>query len=335
MKIMVLNDLHITPVPPAGCRDIWLEDIFKMLEEAKEIAEEQDVKVTVFTGDIFHRRSVPFRVLNRLILLLKEWPGEKYGIAGNHDLNSEGLEGLHDMPLGTLFETGAIEWLACDTVKHYVLPDTPIHGSISAVMTLYNHKDMLSIQWSPANYFDGIDSDPANAGLTRKPDVDWAIKVAHMTLLRPGKEYPWEVITYDQVPTEGMDVCLFGHIHNDQGLKTVNDCVFASLGSIGRVARTDYNERKPRVLIMDVTKTEMTFEKVTLELAASPEELYFDKAGPGAELNRPMEQFARGLEKAMSIEGASLDEVLAEVTGNNVEESVVRLVKQHLTEAGY
>lgn len=336
MKVMALNDLHITTTPPQGCREIWLEDIFNMLEEARGIAVEQEVKVTVFTGDFFHRNSLPFRTLHRLIRLIKSWPGEKYGIAGNHDIDASG--GFENTPLGILFESGAVEWLKEDVMKFYVEDGQPPSGNFgSAGGPFWTSDDCIRIQWSPANYYDGIDNDPANAGLTRMDDVHWAIKVAHMSLLKPGKEYPdgWSLITYDQVPTEGMDVCLFGHIHNDQGLKTVNDCVFAGLGSIGRVARTDYNQRKPRVLIMDITKTEMTFEKVTLESAATPEDLFYENRDNSVVTDEPMARFARDMEAKLRVEGMSLEEALSEVAGKNVEEPVIKLVKAHLVEAGY
>ena len=327
-KVMVLNDLHITVTPPEGCRPIYLDDIFTMLEQARSIAVDNDVEETIFTGDLFHRTTLPYRTLNRFSRMLKNWPGRKLAIAGNHDLDSGGLRTIEDTPLGTLFDTGVIEWLKKDIVREY---DT---GEVQGI-----HEDMypIRVQWSPANWFDGIDDDPSNAGLTRLPRVDWAIKVSHMSLMRPGKTYPaaFKLIRYDEVPTEGMDAILNGHIHNDQGIRTVNDCVFVSLGSIGRVARTDYNLRKPRVALITMTRSEMKFEKVTLALAVEPEVLYYAKSLPGVEIDEPMARFARNMETSLALEDVDLDVALASVTGVGVEKTVVKTVKDLLTKAGY
>lgn len=334
MKVLVINDLHITATPPEGCRPVYIDDIFNMLEECKQIVKDKSVSETIFTGDIFHRTTLPYRYLYRLTDILNGWTGSKMGIVGNHDLGPEGIAGIADTPLGTLFQHETISWLKEDTEKEYF--DHPEEGKT----------EIVTVQWSPANWFDDIDDDPRNFGLKRYEwnecdccikEVDWAIKVAHGSLMRPGKKYPegFKLVTYDQVPTDGMDLCLFGHIHNDQGIRTVNDCVFAGLGSIGRVARTDYNLRKPRVLIVNLTTEEMTFETIPLESAISPEELYYAKSAPGAVLTAPMARFARDMEQSLALEDVSLEEALAEVSGKGVDKEVIKVVKTHLEKAGY
>lgn len=327
-NIMVLNDLHITATPPEGCRPIYLDDIFTMLEQARSIAVDNKVVETVFTGDLFHRTALPYRELTRLIRMLKNWPGHKLAIAGNHDLGPEGIAGIGSTPLGTLFEAGVIQWLDKDIVREY---DTgEVHG-------LQEDMYPVRVQWSPANWCDSIDDDPANAGLTRMDRVDWAFKVSHMSLMRPGKVYPtaFKLIRYDEVPTAGMDAIFNGHIHNDQGIRTVNDCTFVSLGSIGRVSRTDYNLRKPRVALVTITRNELKFLKIPLALAVEPEELYYAKAQPGVEIDEPMARFARDMERSLALEDVSLDEALSSVTGKGVDKVVVAAVKELLEKSGY
>jgi len=324
MKILVLNDLHITSTPPAGCREIYLEDIFNMLEECRLLIEEEDIDTVIFTGDIFHRRTIPVRVLNRLIKVLKSFRCRRLAISGNHDQDSAGVEGIPNTPFGTLIESGAIEWMKDEDV--------------------YLSDVKIEVQISPANYFDGIDSDPNNYRLNRyewngcdccPKEVDWAIKVAHGSLLRPGKKYPFEVLTYDQIPTEGMDLMLFGHIHNNQNVMKVNGTYFAGLGSIGRVARTDYNIRKPSVLLVTLSKKKMKFEEIILDSAVEPEELYYEKDQEAISADIPMARFARDMEKKLRLGDVSLDEALASVTSKGVDGIVVKIVKDHLTEAGY
>lgn len=318
MRFMVLNDLHITVTQPEGCRPIYLDDIFHMLEQARSMAVDNNVKETIFTGDVFHRTALPYRELTRLTRMLKAWPGHKFALAGNHDLGPDGLAGMDNTPLGMLFESGVIEWLNEDKIISY-------------------EDEHVTVQWSPANWFDGIDDAPANLALNRYEGVDWAFKIAHASLMRPGKKYPaaFKLITYDQVPVDGMDAMFFGHIHNDQGVKIVNDIPFVGLGSVGRVARTDYNDRKPRVALVTLTKTEMTIDKLVLTVAIEPEELYYAKSLPGVELDAPMARFAREMERSLALEDISLDEALTAVTGKGVEKEVVKTVKELLEQAGY
>lgn len=330
VKILVINDIHAAASPPLGCTPAYTEDIFNMLEEAREYCVQNDVDATVFTGDIFHhKRNVADWVKYRLMDLFKLWPGDRLAIAGNHDLGEEGLASIPRQPIGLLFRSGALEWLDKDTVKKY-----PSGG----VVGRYEDPEYLKVQFSPVNYFDEIDDDPANFSLERMDDVDWAIKIAHGSLVKPGKKYPdgFRVVPMDTVPTDGMDLCLFGHLHHYTGIIEANDCFFASLGSLGRVARTDYNKtRKMELLLVSLTKDEMSFEKVPLKSALPPEELYLAKAGGIVDIDEPLSRFARDMSKMLNVEDISLDDVLVSVTKKGVPDTVLRRVKTHLEEAGY
>jgi len=317
MKFLVLNDIHAAATPPRGCRAIYSEDIFRMLEEVKEIAREQQVDVTISTGDMFHhKQGVADWLKERLILIFKDWPGEKLAIVGNHDLGPAGWISIPKQPMGVLFAAESFEWLREDVVREY---------------------NGVKVQWSPANWFDEIDEDPANFGLTRMKGVDWAIKISHGSLVKPRKSpYPFTVVPFDTVPTKGVDAILNGHIHNDQGITEVNDCIFVCCGSLGRVARDDYNYmRKMRIVIGTLTKEEMTFDTIPLTSAISPDELYLAKTAPGAELDEPMARFARDIEKLISHDAErGLDEAI-ETVGKGVDIGVRRRVKALLEEAGF
>lgn len=330
MKILVINDIHAAASPPLGCTPAYTEDIFNMLEEARDYVQKNDIDVTLFTGDIFHhKRNVADWVKYRLMDLFKTWPSQRLAIVGNHDLGEEGIASIPRQPIGLLFRSGALEWLDEDKVFEYATGRT---------IGLYEDPEYLRVQFSPANYFDEIDDDPANFSLTRNKKVDWAIKVAHGSLVKPGKKYPagFRVVPMDTVPTEGMDLCLFGHLHHYTGIIEVNDCVFAGLGSIGRVARTDYNKtRKMQLLVVTLTKKEMSFDTVELKSAISPEELYIAKEGGVVDIGAPLSRFARDMSKLLNIEDISLDDALVSVTKKDLSRTVLSRVKTHLEEAGY
>lgn len=324
MKILVINDPHVALTPPRGCRPVYTEDVFSMLLDCAEYAHDLDIDVTIFTGDWFHSKmNTAHRIVRRSVDILKGWHGRKLFIAGNHDLGAEGLKSIPNQPLGVLFEAGVCEWLREDTLVY--------EGQLAEGIVL---KGSMAVQFSPMNWKDDITAD--DLGLVRHPNADWAIKVTHADLMPPRKEpYPWDVLTYDQLPTDGIDLWLNGHIHNNMGLRDVGDCTFANLGSIGRVARDDYNYQKNmEVLLVTLTKDEMTFDKLPLKSALPPEELYYAKAGPDVELDAPMARFAKSIEKMLAVEESSVDDMLA-VIAIGVEKPVVKAVKKHLEVAGW
>jgi hypothetical protein len=90
-----------------------------------------------------------------------------------------------------------------------------------------------------------------------------------------------------------------------------------------------------RLLMVNITKEEMTFDTIPLTSAISPDELYLAKTAPGAELDEPMARFARDIEKLISHDAErGLDEAI-ETVGKGVDIGVRRRVKALLEEAGF
>lgn len=327
LKVLVLNDIHAAASPPAGCKPAYVDDVLEMLQEARDIAIRERVSVTVFTGDLFHlKRNVPHGLVWKIMSILKGWPGQKLAIVGNHDLSEEGIASISKQPIGVLFKAGVLTWLEKDYVEKYVTL-TGIGEPEQA------RSEWLTIQWSPANYYNGIDDDPANLGLTRVPDVDWAVKVVHASLSPKPLIFPH--ITYKQVPTEGMDAVLHGHIHTDVGYKTVNGCTFVNYGSLGRVARSADNlHRTPRLCLMTITKEEITYEGIELKSAVDTQDLYYDIDRGPDELSSSMEQFAKHVGTVMQLEESSIDEALAGLPSKGLNAEAKRKLVSYLQKAG-
>lgn len=332
MKVLVINDPHLAASPPRGCTPVYVDDVKNMLLECRDIVRDEDIEVTLFTGDMFHiKRQVPHALVRWLIETLHEWRGTKLAIVGNHDLTERGIVSVQTQPIGVVFASGALRWLEDDYVGWWCVDKDRAGG------------DVVWVQFSPANYFDQIDDDPANFGLNRytpvyedePKNIDWAIKVAHGSLVAPGREYPFACVPMDKVPTEGMDVCLFGHLHHNSGIKEVNGCWFAGLGSLGRVANAEYNrERQVEVLIMDISKEEIQFERRVLKSQASPAELFLPNTLADVEIDDSMRKFARNMERALAVEETPLESVLAEVSATGVPKPVQDRVRLRLEEAG-
>lgn len=332
IRALVLNDIHVAASPPIGARDLYVQDVFNMLREARDYARNNGCHYTILTGDLFHaKRNVPYWLVRDLIELFAEWPGRKLAIVGNHDLGYGGLASVPHQPIGVLFEAGVLEWLREDIVTEDCIPNAPgqPHGDCEHVR----------IQWSPANYTDTLDHNPQNFGLERRDGVDWAVKVSHGSLTPPGKPFPYHTIPVNTVPTEGMDLVLNGHLHNDSGLQDVKGCTFACLGSLGRTQRTEDNLTRPmRLLQVQFSKTDMFFDELLLVSAAPAADLFYAKdSGEEVEISAALKRFVGGIEAAVRLEeGDSLEEVIAKLgNGETVDARAKCRLVEYLSKAGF
>ncbi len=337
IRILVVNDVHLAASPPMGCTSLYPDDIKNMLVEARQYARDNECAYTVFTGDFWHsKRNVPHGLVRWAIDLLQDWPGRKLAIVGNHDLSFNGQASVPSQPIGVLFQAGVLEWLQEDLFT--IDCDEEINDEDDP-------RDTVCIQWSPANYRDDIDHNPWNFGLERAEiipsgefkgrKIDWAIKVAHGTITVPGKPYPFHIVPMDTIPTEGMDICLFGHPHFDVGIHDVNGCTFACLGSLGRTQHNDENEhRVMRLLQVQLGKNEVFFDELPLGSAAPASELFLTKAGVDVEVTKSMRRFVRSIEEVISLEEGSLDAVLAKL-GDGVDDRAKRRLIDYLDKAGF
>lgn len=308
-----------------------------MLLEARDYARDNGCAYTVFTGDFWHsKRNVPHGLVRWAIDLLQDWPGRKLAIVGNHDLSFSGQASIPTQPIGVLFQAGVLEWLQEDIVtEDYTETAEQYQAQVDGAAADEGQRARVRVQWSPANYRDDIDHNPWNYGLTRQENVDWAIKVAHGTITLPGKPFPFHTIPMDTIPTEGMDICLFGHPHWDVGIHTIKDCTFACLGSLGRTQHTDDNEQRVmRLLQVQLSETEVYFDELPLGSAAPASELFLTKAGSDVEVTKAMRKFVRSLEEAITLEEGSLDEVLSRVGGGNVDGRARLRLMVYLDKAG-
>lgn len=326
MRALVINDVHVADKAPIGRTDQYTEQVFAKLEECRELAE--GCNVTLMTGDLFHSKRpsyVSHRLVQRLIDLFSKWPTPVISIVGNHDLSEEGLSSIRKQPIGVLFEAGAIQWLKEDTVT--TLGDVRVH-------------------LSPANYVDNIDRDVSLYSMDRDKDCDLAIKIAHGAVVPPKKTFQFETTQMDKIDTTGIDILLFGHLHWDTGIKVVNGCVFAGLGSLSRVSRHDI-DRMPRVLIFDVSKDQLQkkrpavplecFTPVTLKSTVSSDVAFLPMAAEHViDKYDSLQSYASQLASSIQRSGVdtTLDDLIAGLAAN-VSKAVERRVKAYLEEAGY
>jgi len=297
IRALVINDVHLAASPPMGCTERYTDDIKGMLVEARQYARDNECQYTIFTGDFFHyKRGTPDGLKRWAMELLQEWPGRRLAIVGNHDQSYRGLDSLPDQPIGLLFQEGSMEWLREDLVTE---------------------DDGIRIQWSPANYFPEIDHNPQNFRLYRQDNVDWAVKVAHGTIVPPGRTFEFHTVPMNTIDTTGMDLCIYGHPHYDVGVNHVDGCDFVCLGSMGRTqANEDEYTRPMRLLQVQFDKTEFTLDELPLTSATPGAELFLQKKAKDDSEDRALTRLMRHIDATTLIEQGSVDEVMATLQGD-------------------
>ncbi len=338
MKLLFFSDLHLAERPPLARGESYVEDLFAKLEELREMA--GDCHVTVFGGDLLHwprPTETSHRLVRRLIELLRTWPVPLFLIAGNHDLPPEQLAGLSRTALGVVLEAlrdSPVRLLDEDRV--IVFDMAP--GALRPVDPSGAISDPLRVQLSPAHWQHDIDQRPELYGLTRMPDVDFAVKVAHGMVMLPGGGWPFPATGMDQIPTVGMDAFLWGHTHWQTGVHCVNDTWFASPGAIARTARSpDERERHVMALIVTFERghplTLASFQEVPLASMRPADDVFVwqeqgDRAASGL-----FAGYVAALESGLDVQGLSIEDALAALE-KQAQPEVAKLAREYLEKAG-
>ena len=318
VKFLNLNDLHCADRPPLGRTESYEDNIIDKLLESWEIADRTGCDFIILTGDIFHKfRGVTNmnHLLVRLIDTFRRAGVPIYAVAGNHDMSYSGTESIPNMPFGVLHESEAIEWLR------------------TACIIEEGDQDTLLI---PRNWEPYIDTLPTVFKLNKHElelaeHADNVVMVAHASIVPPGADRPFPHHKADKIPTEGIDVLLCGHLHEDLGIHQLpSGCWFANIGSVARVERTEHNLiRRPQVLTVSMDHGEIEFERHPLETARPASEVFFEQ---DVAIERELGDFAENLGTALELEETSLEELISRYTKDDSPEVVERL-RYYLTEA--
>ncbi|KKK91776.1 hypothetical protein LCGC14_2709560 [marine sediment metagenome] len=311
--IYFINDPHIADRPPLGRVEGYADQILAKLEECRELARADSASLTVFTGDVFHIKRPSFvshALMQRMIDLLREWPGRKFTVLGNHDLSEAGLASVPKQPIGVLLRAGVLE----------LLPEDGIVVEVSG----------CKVYLEAAHYSDT--DDPEYFALHNRPKCDVAIKVTHGMLVPPGRDPPFDHIKAEDIPA-GADYLFNGHIHDDYGAREINGCTHVNFGSLGRVARTDENrKREVAIAVYDPVKNVVT--RRALKSALPSADIFITVEAENVEDSDDLKAYARELAHALQQgTGASIEDLLAGAS-DGVAKDVKVEVTRYLTEAG-
>lgn len=316
--ILIINDVHIADRPPLGRIEGYTDQIMAKLEECRQLAREQGCDVTLWTGDFFHNKRPSFvshALMQRLLDLLREWPGRKYIVVGNHDMSEAGMASLPRQPLGVLLRAGVLELLPEDGVTIEV-------GGRKVYLEASHYADTME----PEHYA------LQGRGAAAK-GADVRIKVVHGAIMPPGADPPFEHINADKIPARA-DYCFYGHIHDVHGTYAVDACTYVNFGSVGRVARTGEN-RKRAVSVALYDPVADVVKRHVLKSVLPAAEVFIAVETEAVEGDDDLKAYARELAHALQQgSSASIEDLLVGAFEGVVDDEVRAAVKGYLVTAG-
>lgn len=337
MKILLLSDIHLSERPPSSCTENYCDDLFDLLEQAREVGFQHDVRAMVWAGDTFHHKApnrVSHRLVQRTAAFIATCPYPVFILAGNHDMSNDRHESVYEsQPLGMLLRSGAVElkgWAPGCTESDF-RPYMPVYG----VPWLQGYGNWGAyegdephppIERNLGRALDSYREQVYEHGIGR----EFPLVVSHAPLYPPGKELEYEYFPASRwaeamgAHRGGRHAVFYGHVHEPHGTYGEYgsspehgdwDVTFCNNGALSRGSLHEYNLTRPvGVTIYDSLRG--TFEFVPLN------------ARPASEVFRLVEK-----ERVTDLQGR-LDEFLASVGTTSLEVMSIESVIAHIRSLG-
>lgn len=267
MRILATGDWHYAEKPPRMRKPSYPADILAKLDEAWEIARENEVDLVVCPGDFFHRRDVGYHELLAIMRSIERSPCPVVGSLGNHDVPGGARSDVRRRAVGVLVES--------EYVRH--LEANPVEAGGVCIQ---------GRDWRPGGDGHGR---PGYAGLgseVARVHDSIVVRVTHGNLYRkPPQLIGFESTTPEQVLAECADppdVLINGHIHGEVGVTwhraNGRKMLVVTPGALVRAALShEDKDRRPAVALVEVIpgkKPRATL--VELESAKPAAEVYLD-----------------------------------------------------------
>ncbi len=327
-ELCLIGDIHLTEKPPASCTETYLDDLFDLLHQARELCRERGAPM-VWAGDTFHCKAAS-RVSHRLVHRVCEFIGECLAdfpvlvLAGNHDMANDRLESVKtSQPLGMLYRAGATELNGWGSpFKVFGVPWLQGYGSLDDEEQLGRQNDRV-----------GEALRPYREASIREP----YLVVAHAPLYPPGKE-----LTYECFPAEwwaaamGMQGSVFyGHVHEPHGQFGFYDergsVTFCNNGALSRGSLHEYNlTRQVGVTFWD--QDTGAFEFVPLDAKPASEVFRLQEKQQATDMQGRLDEFLESA-GAAQLEVLNVGSVIAHVKTLGLGKDVEDLVEELLTGA--
>lgn len=238
MKILHITDSHGTVKSPEARTDVYYLSFLKKMYELKYVIQQEDIKLIIHTGDLFHSARVSDKFAGQLAEIIKSYGIPMYVVPGNHDIEGYTINTLDQTKLGLLYKTGVVKEL--DRVKN------PIQ--------LKHQKENLNISIVGQEYYKDIDTgNMADFEMrSNNPNANFNILAIHGYLCN-SPQHPDVRCTQCKDIVTDADVILSGHFHESFEYHGADFSVY-NPGSMMRVEQTTYNQKHmPQYGILEIT----------------------------------------------------------------------------------
>ena len=238
MKILHITDSHGTVKSPESRTDVYYLSFLKKMYELKYVIQQNDIKLIIHTGDLFHSARVSDKFAGQLAEIIKSYGIPMYVVPGNHDIEGYTINTLDQTKLGLLYKTGVVKEL--DRGKN------PIQ--------LKHQKENLNISIVGQEYYKDIDTgNMADFEMrNNNPNANFNILAIHGYLCN-SPQHPDVKCTQCKDIVTDADVILAGHFHESFEYHGPDFSVY-NPGSMMRVEQTTYNKNHlPQYGILEIT----------------------------------------------------------------------------------
>ncbi len=238
MKILHITDSHGTAKSPQSRTDIYYLAFLKKMYELKYVIQQEDIKLIIHTGDLFHSARVSDKFAGQLAEIIKSYGIPMYVVPGNHDIDGYTINTLDQTKLGLLYKTGVVKEL--DRGKN------PIQ--------LKHQKENLNISIVGQEYYKDIDTGNMSDFEMRNnnPNANFNILAIHGYLCNSPQHPDIRCTQCKDIVTDA-DVILSGHFHEAFEYHGADFSVY-NPGSMMRVEQSAYNKNHlPQYGILEIT----------------------------------------------------------------------------------
>lgn len=313
IKFMYITDTHFNATTPKNRKDNLLETGLYKLDEAVEIANNNEVDFVLHGGDFFEKPDVTDLVAGRVAKRIRKFKMPVMVVPGGHDLFGNNIESIKRTKLGFFNQSGLVKLL--------------IHPDKDNIIVKNKN---LSVQLTGTASHYGIDNENIDEDYVLKyKNADFAIHTIHgMLMPKPFIPNTPTVLIDDIIDTKA-DLTLAGHYHIGFDPVNINGKLFCNCGAMVR-KKNDIKEmnRMPKVVIITISKAK-GIEMQFIELkTAKPGDEVLDRTEIEKRQQRAIkvQGFLGQIKQAQNIKTLNINTIVQEISKNKkLPQEVVKL----------
>jgi exonuclease SbcD len=255
MRFLFFTDDHKRGTTPENRTDNFPATLVRKLKEVVKIAQEYEVDYILHGGDFFDVPAPAISVCADFLEVYQQFSVPIFTVPGNHDLFGHNSATLPRTMLGFIARLGIVRLVGREPI--------------------YLEKNGLRVQLSGQGYHFEMDRrEPHLDYVVQKKDCDYAIHMVHGMLLQR-KIYPGAFYTLiEQIWDTEADFTLVGHNHLGFPDTEKDGKYFLNPGALVRLSNHQQEMKRPvQVLLIDLSGSSPTYEKVRLKSAAPGEDI--------------------------------------------------------------